>query len=124
MPIAVNRNRERVRCPLSRVTVHVLVASSQCAAVTVLQNCMSRRRSNLSSPEQGKEATMSATTRARRFWTFALFAVGLAALDILTAPPALAAGEPYLGWDFGNGFGIGVGTPPSAYDPCPTYGWP
>ncbi|HEX3884977.1 MAG TPA: hypothetical protein VHW66_20150 [Stellaceae bacterium] len=21
----------------------------------------------------------------------------------------------YAGWDFGNGFGIGVGTPPSAY---------
>ena len=21
----------------------------------------------------------------------------------------------YLGWDFGNGFGLGLGTPPSAY---------
>jgi hypothetical protein len=29
----------------------------------------------------------------------------------------------YLGGDFGNGFGIDVGQVPSAYNPCPTYGW-
>jgi hypothetical protein len=59
---------------------------------------------------------------ARRCILAALaFAAVLAALP---APPAKAGGEPYLGWDFGGGFGIGLGTPPSAYDPCPSYGWP
>jgi len=38
--------------------------------------------------------------------------------------PASAGAEPYLGWDFGGGVGIGIGAPPSAYDACPTYGWP
>ena len=40
--------RDVARCPLSSVTFHRFAASSQCAAATVLQNCMSRRRSNLS----------------------------------------------------------------------------
>ena len=39
------------------------------------------------------------------------------------APPAAKA-QPYLGWDFGRGVGIGIGTPPSAYERCPNYGWP
>ena len=46
-----------------------------------------------------------------------------AALSLFAAMPARAGNEPYLGWDFGGGFGIGVGVPPSAHDPCPTYGW-
>jgi hypothetical protein len=48
----------------------------------------------------------------------------VAILPCLFAAPAKAGSEPYIGWDFGNGFGIGFGTPPSAYDKCPTYGWP
>ena len=46
--MAVNRKREFARCPLSNVTFHRFVASSQCAAATVLRNSMSQRRSNLS----------------------------------------------------------------------------
>jgi hypothetical protein len=49
---------------------------------------------------------------------------GVAILPCLFAAPAKAGSEPYIGWDFGNGFGIGLGTPPSAYDKCATYGWP
>jgi hypothetical protein len=67
---------------------------------------------------------MPSETRARRFGMLASLALAAATLGALTAPPAQAGGEPYLGWDFGSGFGIGIGTPPSAYDPCPTYGWP
>lgn len=67
---------------------------------------------------------MSAKTRARRFGIFAALTVAAATLGAVAAGPAQAGPEPYLGWDFGNGFGVGVGTPPSAYDPCPTYGWP
>lgn len=51
-----------------------------------------------------------------------LAAIGLAAGVLLMAAPARA--QPYLGWDFGGGFGIGIGAPPSAYNPCPDYGWP
>jgi hypothetical protein len=53
----------------------------------------------------------------------AKFTVVLAAVGALMFVPASARAQPYLGWDFGHGFGIGVGVPPSAYDPCPTYGW-
>ena len=67
---------------------------------------------------------MSASIRGRRFGKLAALIIGAAALGALSGTPASAGGEPYLGWDFGNGFGVGVGTPPSAYDPCPTYGWP
>jgi hypothetical protein len=48
----------------------------------------------------------------------------VAVVPCLFASPAKAGSEPYIGWDFGNGFGIGIGTPPSAYDKCATYGWP
>ena len=41
-------NRDDARWPFSSVTFHWLAASSQCAAATVLRNCISRRRSNLS----------------------------------------------------------------------------
>lgn len=54
---------------------------------------------------------------------FAALAFGVA-LGTLAITPALAGSQPYLGWDFGGGLGVGVGTPPSAYDPCPSYGWP
>jgi len=68
---------------------------------------------------------MAARNGLRRFGnvvTPALIAAALATAAALT--PAAAASQPYLGWDFGGGFGIGLGPPPSAYDPCPTYGWP
>src|SRR5437016_4093502 len=55
MPMAVNRNREFARCPLSSVTFHWCAASSQYAATTVLRNSMSRRRSNLSRVGLGGE---------------------------------------------------------------------
>jgi hypothetical protein len=48
IPMAVNRKRAAACSPLSNVTLHRFAASSQCAAATVLRNCMSRRRSNLS----------------------------------------------------------------------------
>jgi hypothetical protein len=51
--------------------------------------------------------------RLGRFATLAIAALGLAAMA-LPLSPAKADGM-YLGWDFGNGFGIGLGTPPSAY---------
>lgn len=60
-----------------------------------------------------------------RFGNRVTLAVAAAALGAMAAAtPAAAGSQPYLGWDFGNGFGIGIGPPPSAYDPCPTYGWP
>jgi hypothetical protein len=53
----------------------------------------------------------------------AKFTVVLAAFAALMFVPASARAQVYLGWDFGNGIGIGIGVPPSAYNPCPTYGW-
>ena len=38
--------------------------------------------------------------------------LGLAAVALPTQP---AQAQMYLGWDFGNGIGVGIGTPPSAY---------
>lgn len=66
---------------------------------------------------------MSAEKRTRRFGKFATLAVAAAALGALAIPLAPASAQIYLGWDFGNGLGVGIGTPPSAYTPCPTYGW-
>ena len=65
------------------------------------------------------------TTEAGGRWFGKLLApaAGAAALAILALPnPAMA--QPYPGWDFGGGVGIGIGPPPSAYNPCPNYGWP
>ena len=59
----------------------------------------------------------SATHRLAMAAAVGVFLVGLS----LTLGSARA--QPYLGWDFGNGFGIGIGPPPSAYNPCPDYGW-
>lgn len=58
-----------------------------------------------------------------RFWRLAGLTVAATLLGAALTAPAQAGSEPYLGWDFGNGLGIGIGTPPSAYDACPTYGW-
>ena len=60
----------------------------------------------------------------RRFGKLATLAFAAAALGALAIPTTPADAQIYLGWDFGNGFGIGVGQVPSAYSPCPTYGWP
>ena len=61
--------------------------------------------------------------RARHFRGLAMAAVAALALGATALPPSPAHAQIYLGWDFGNGFGIGIGTPPSAYTPCPNYGF-
>jgi hypothetical protein len=66
---------------------------------------------------------MSTPTRRRRLGTLATLAVAASALGALAIPLGPASAQPYLGWDFGNGHGIGIGTPPSAYEACPNYGW-
>jgi hypothetical protein len=66
---------------------------------------------------------MDNTNPTRRFGKLATLAIAAVALGALTAPLSPARAQPYLGWDFGNGFGIGIGAPPSAYTPCPDYGW-
>lgn len=60
----------------------------------------------------------------RRSAKMVVMAGAAAVLWGFAGAPASAGSQPYLGWDFGNGLGVGVGTPPSSYDPCPTYGWP
>jgi len=58
--------------------------------------------------------------RNRRFnWTSvaAVVALTLGALVIPLAPAK--AQVPYLGVDFGNGYGVGIGAPPSAYGMAP-----
>ena len=67
---------------------------------------------------------MSAKTHVRRFGKLAALTAGAAALGALAIPLTPANAQPYLGWDFGGGIGIGIGPPPSAYNPCPNYGWP
>jgi hypothetical protein len=44
-------------------------------------------------------------------------AAGLCALAVPLAPAQ--AQVPYLGVDFGGGFGVGIGAPPSAYGMAP-----
>lgn len=66
---------------------------------------------------------MSLKTVARRGLMTGALAIAAAALPALATTPAQAGNEPYIGWDFGNGVGVGIGTPPSAYDRCPNYGW-
>ena len=48
----------------------------------------------------------------------------VAGIAVVAIPPAPAAAQIYPGWDFGGGIGIGICPPPSAYTPCPNYGWP
>ena len=65
------------------------------------------------------------TTKAGKLATVAVAAAALVAAGAPLSPAkAQLLGDSYLGWDFGNGFGIGVGQVPSAHNPCPTYGWP
>jgi hypothetical protein len=53
-------------------------------------------------------------------------AAAITALSAAVATPFTSAHaqmdlrQIYLGWDFGNGFGTGVGQVPSAYNPRPT----
>jgi hypothetical protein len=62
--------------------------------------------------------------RLATFATAGAMALCGSAIPISPAHAQLALDQIYLGWDFGNGFGIGVGRVPSSYNPCPTYGWP
>jgi hypothetical protein len=62
------------------------------------------------------EVSMSTDTRNRRFIKLAAGAIGAIALCALAVPLTAAKAQvPYLGVDFGGGFGIGIGVPPSAY---------
>lgn len=65
---------------------------------------------------------MSADRRSRRFGKLAALAL-VAALAGAALPLNSARAQIYLGWDFGHGIGVGIGTPPSAYEACPTYGF-
>jgi hypothetical protein len=70
---------------------------------------------------------MKKSTRAGRIPVLtaaAAMVLGTVAIPVAPAHAQLALDQIYLGWDFGNGFGIGVGRVPSSYNPCPTYGWP
>ena len=62
-------------------------------------------------------------TRTRRLSKWATLAAASVALGALAIPLSSASAQPYIGWDFGNGFGIGLGTPPSAYTRCTNYGF-
>ena len=63
---------------------------------------------------------MSIDTGKRRFSRIAAAAVGAIGLAALAVPLTSAQAQvPYLGVDFGNGWGIGIGAPPSAYGMAP-----
>jgi hypothetical protein len=55
-------------------------------------------------------------------------AIAVVALAAVALPLQQARADTmYLGWDFGNGFGVGIGAPPSAFGmhycgPIATYG--
>ena len=66
---------------------------------------------------------VSSNTHRGEFPGVAKFTAALMAFGALMFVPVSPRAQPYLGWDFGHGFGIGVGVPPSAYTRCPTYGW-
>ena len=66
---------------------------------------------------------MSVETSTRRLGKVATLAAAAVALGTLVIPLKPADAQIYLGWDFGNGFGIGIGVPPSAYERCPNYGF-
>ncbi|HTZ36868.1 MAG TPA: hypothetical protein VMB84_12625 [Stellaceae bacterium] len=51
--------------------------------------------------------------RLGRVAALAIASLGLIAVALPLHPAK--ADTMYLGWDFGNGFGVGIGTPPSAY---------
>ena len=63
---------------------------------------------------------MSLNTQNRRFNRAAAAVVGAVGLGALAVPLTPANAQvPYLGVDFGNGWGIGIGAPPSAYGMAP-----
>jgi hypothetical protein len=76
---------------------------------------------------------MLKTRRNRRLSKIAAMTVAALGLVAVALPLHTAKADMvYLGWDFGNGYGVGVGTVPSAYGyhycgfvatrgPC--YGW-
>jgi len=62
------------------------------------------------------EREMQKTEINRRFSRLATLTVATLGLIAVALPLHQAKADTmYLGWDFGNGFGIGVGTPPSAF---------
>jgi hypothetical protein len=74
---------------------------------------------------QEEHGMIKKTSKAGKLVTLAVAAAALVAAGApLSSANAQLLGDIYLGWDFGNGFGIGVGQVPSAHNPCPTYGWP
>jgi len=59
---------------------------------------------------------MSLHTRNRRLGRIYAAAIGAVGLCTLAVPLSTAQAQvPYLGVDLGNGVGIGIGAPPSAY---------
>ena len=63
---------------------------------------------------------MMTVTKRRPAWRLMAAAVALAGLAAVALPLRPAHAQvPYLGVDFGNGFGIGIGAPPSAYGMAP-----
>jgi hypothetical protein len=59
---------------------------------------------------------MTKTVRNRRLGVAATFAAAALGLIAVALPMQSAQAEGmYAGWDFGNGFGSGVGPVPSAY---------
>jgi hypothetical protein len=63
---------------------------------------------------------MSADTRAHRLSKLSAAAVAMIGLCVLATPLTPATAQvPYLGIDLGNGVGIGIGAPPSAYGMAP-----
>ena len=62
--------------------------------------------------------SFNASHRSPLGWPIAIAGVlGVCAMTLPFAPAK--AQVPYFGVDFGNGFGIGVGAPPSAYGYAP-----
>ena len=63
---------------------------------------------------------MSFDTRNRRLSKIAAAVIAAAGLCAVVLPLSSAKAQvPYLGVDFGGGFGVGLGVPPSAYGMAP-----
>ena len=61
--------------------------------------------------------------RTRRLRKWATVAAASLAFGAIAVAVPLQPAQAYIGWDFGDGFGIGLGPPPSAYTACPNYGF-